>query len=63
MDAILAVGGGSMLPNQEVAAGLTHLADSICSKCPMSETCGDLPMCGDVRLLKKAEDLLKQAST
>ncbi len=50
-----------MLQNQEVAAGLTHLADSICSKCPMSETCGDLPVCGDIQLLKRAEELLKDS--
>lgn len=47
-----------MLQNQEIAAGLTHLADSICSKCPMSETCSDVPMCGDVRLLRQAEESL-----
>ena len=52
-------GGGSMLQNQEEAAGLTHLANSICDQCPMSETCGDMPMCGDIQLLKKAEKLLK----
>lgn len=49
-----------MLQNQEVAAGLSQLADSMCNQCPMSETCGDLPMCGDVQLLKKAEKLLSK---
>ncbi|SMC88300.1 hypothetical protein [Sporomusa malonica] len=47
-----------MLQNQEVAVGLTHLADSLCEKCPMSEACGDAPVCGDVRLLKQAVALL-----
>ncbi|MDF2875281.1 MAG: hypothetical protein K0R22_1964 [Sporomusa sp.] len=48
-----------MLQVQEVADGLAHLAESICDKCPMSETCGDIPMCGDIQLLKQAEELLK----
>ena len=55
---ILAVGGGKMLQNQEVAMGLSHLAESICNQCPMSETCDELPVCGDIQLLKKAEELL-----
>lgn len=50
-----------MLQHEEVAAGLTRLADSICEKCLMSQTCKDVPMCGDVQLLKQAEALLKKA--
>ena len=48
-----------MLQNQVVTARLTLLADSICSKCPMSEACGEVPMCGDIQLLKEAEELLE----
>lgn len=48
-----------MVENQEVANRLAHLADSLCAKCPMSETCGDAPMCGDVQLLKRAGEMLK----
>ncbi|WP_169717840.1 hypothetical protein SPSIL_040650 [Sporomusa silvacetica DSM 10669] len=46
-----------MHQNQVVAARLTLLADSICSKCLMSEACEDIPMCGDIKLLKEAAEL------
>ena len=49
-----------MLQNQETAAGLARMADSICGKCSMSQTCQEAPMCGDVQLLKQAEKLLQK---
>ncbi|QDR81700.1 hypothetical protein [Sporomusa termitida] len=48
-----------MLQIQAVTDGLAHLAESICARCPMRETCGNIPMCGDIQLLKQAEELLK----
>ena len=50
-----------MLQNQEVVEGLAHLADSICEKCPMNESCEQVPMCGDIQLLKKAKKMLENA--
>ncbi|HWR40557.1 MAG TPA: hypothetical protein VN611_13745 [Patescibacteria group bacterium] len=48
-----------MLQNQEVAAGLAHMAESICGKCQMSQACSGEPLCGDIQLLKRAEELLE----
>ncbi len=47
-----------MLQVQTVVDGLARLAASICDKCLLNETCGGIPQCGDVQLLKQAEELL-----
>lgn len=46
-----------MHQQEAVTARLALLADSICSKCLMSEACDGIPMCGDIKLMKEAAEL------